>query len=153
MTKGVLSLVSILPNLREYIAPTLNIAFDLQNNIGNLNMKKTAVSNEGMWQSSFCVDCQTSILHTENDCTYTVITTPNQEKKQAPIFIIELKKGFTIGLQMDPGLTFMFSGKYLLHRQMILDGNSTNDCFINFASYGNEKLFNHLKTTVGRVNK
>ena len=80
-----------------------------------------------------------------------MITTPNQEKKQAPIFIIELQKGYTIGLQMDSGLTFMFSGKHLLHRQMILDGTSTHDYFINFASYGNEKLFNHLKTIIGRV--
>ena len=64
-----------------------------------------------------------------------MIATLNQEKKAVPNFIIELKKGFTIGLQMDPGLTFMFSGKYLFHQQMILDGNDTNEsCFINLAS-------------------
>ena len=152
LNKGVHSLVTILPKVREYIAPTLNIAYNMQHDIGDLNMKKTAVSNNGMWQSCICVNFQTAELHTENDCTYTVITTPNQAKIKVPIFIFELKKGCTIGLQMNPGLTFMFSGKYLCHRQMILDGNQTNDSsFINLASYGNEKLYNHLKTTIRRV--
>ena len=53
---------------------------------------------------------------------------------------------------MDPGMTFMFSGKDLFHQQMILDMNSTNECiFFNFASYGNARLYNHLKTTIKRV--
>ena len=116
-------------------------------------MKKTNVSNNGMWQSSICVNCETTVLHIENDYTYTVIATPNQEEKKASIFVFELKKGYTIGLQMDPGLTLMFSGKYLWHRQMILGNNkSTKSCFIDFASYGNAKRFNHLKTTIMRVN-
>ena len=93
---GVLSLVSIIPNIRDYIAPTLNITFLLQSNIGNLNMKKTSVTDEGMWQNSICVNAQISILHTENDCTYTVIATPYQKDKSIPIFIIELQKGYTI---------------------------------------------------------
>ena len=54
---------------------------------------------------------------------------------------------------MDPGLSFMFIGKYLYHRQMILDSNDAKErSFINLASYGNDKLFNHFKSTVARVN-
>ena len=131
----------------------MNIAYNLQTEIGDCNFLKTAVSEAGLWQSSVCVNCQTSILHTENDCTYTVITTPSQHTNVVPISLFEIQKGFTIGLQMDPGLTFMFSGKYLFHRQMVLDQKDTNDStFINLASYGNDKLFNHFKTTVSRVN-
>ena len=153
LKNGVQSLVSILPNVRDYIAPTLNTAYKVQSEIGDCNLKKTAVSDVGLWQSTVCVNCQTSVLHTENDCTYTVITTPNQVTNVVPIFLFEIKKGFTVGLQMDPGLTFMFSGKYLFHRQMILDQiDTTNSTFINLASYGNDKLFNHFKTTLHRVN-
>ena len=152
LKNGVLSLVSILSNLQQYIAPTLNIAFHLQEEIGDCNLKKMVVSEAGLWQSSICVNCQTSTLHTENDCTYTEITTPNQNTETVPIFLFEFKKGFTIGLRMDPGLTFKFSGKYPHHRQMIPDDSGAkNSCFINLASYGNDKLFNHFKTTVGRV--
>ena len=149
---GVKSLISIIPNVQEYISPTLNIAYNLQDTVGDCNLKKTAVSEIGLWQSSICINCQTSSLHTENDCTYTVITTPNQGQKTVPIFLFEVQKGFTIGLQMDPGLTFMFSGKYLYHRQMLLDGKDENTTsYINLASYGNAKLFNHFKSTIGRV--
>ena len=115
-------------------------------------MKETGVSNEGMWKSSLCVNWQTTDLHTENDCTYTVIAVPNQKERYVPDFIIEMKKGYTIGLKMNPGMTFMFSDKYLFHRQIILDINSTNECiFFNFASYGNTRLYNHLKITIKRV--
>ena len=85
-------LVSILPNVRQYIAPTLNIAYQLQEEIGDCNMKTTAVSRSGLWQSSICVNCQTSTCHTENDCTYTVITTPNQHTDEVPVFLFEFKK-------------------------------------------------------------
>ena len=51
------------------------------------------MSEAGLWQSSVCVNCQTSILHTENDCTYTVITTPNQGTNVVPIFLFEIQKG------------------------------------------------------------
>ena len=153
LKNGVQSLISILPKVQDYISPALNIAYNIQKDIGDCNLKKTAVSEVGLWQSSICIDCQTSSLHTENDCTYTVITTPNQDKHTVPIFLFEIQKGFTIGLQMDPGVTFMFSGKYLYHRQMVLDvKDKESTSYINLASYGNAKLFNHFKSTLGRVN-
>ena len=107
---GVTSLVSIMPNLKQYIAPSLNTAFQLQHDIGDCNLKATKVKKAGLWQSSICVNCQTSMFHTENDCTYTVITTPNQNTDATPVFLFEFKKGFTLGLQMEPGLTFVFLG-------------------------------------------
>ena len=152
LKKSVLTVVHVIPNIKDYIAPTLNVIFNLQKDVGNLNMKETAVSNDGMWQSSLCINFQKTDLHTENYCTYTVIAVPNQKERSLPTFIIELKKGYTIGLKMDPGMTFMFSEKYLFHRQMILDMNSTNEhLFFNFASYGNVCLYNHMKTTIQRV--
>ena len=141
-------LTSVIPNICQYISPTLNVAHELQKEIGNCNLRSTAVSNVGLWQSSVCVNCQTSSLHTENDCTYTIITTPNQNISTVPYFLFDIKKGFTIGLEMNPGLTFMFSGKYLYHRQMILDEhNIDKSCYINLSSYGSEKLFNNFNLT------
>ena len=64
---------------------------------------------------------------------------------------MNFKKGFTLGLQMDHGLSFLFSGQYLFHRQMILDVKQPKDSsFFNFASYGSERLYNHLKSTYNR---
>jgi hypothetical protein len=60
LKNGIMSLVSIVPNLRQYISLTLNIAFQLQEQIGDCNLKRTAISNIGLWQSFICVNCQTS---------------------------------------------------------------------------------------------
>ena len=112
---------SVIPNLTDFIAPTLKTAFQIQQVIGDINMNKVNISDCGMWQSSICINAQTTQLHTENDCTYTVITVPKQETKMDPpdeyIFLFDLKKGETLGLKMIYGINFMFSGKYLTHRQ------------------------------------
>ena len=142
-------------NISGFIAPTLNVAFNTQQVVGDFNMKKVSITECGMWQSSICINAETTKLHTENDCTYTVITVPEQNKKQNPVdeymFLFELKKGDTIGIKMCHGISFMFSGKYLSHRQAHNESNSKkNSVFVNIASYGNEKLYNHIKKTIGR---
>ena len=67
-------------------------------------------------------------------------------------FLIELEKGQTVGIKIDPGLTFMFSGRYLMHRQSMNNkGSGKKNTFFNFASYGNQRLYHHLKSSVKRV--
>ena len=57
-----------------------------------------------------------------------------------------------IGIKLEPGMTFMFSGKYLTHRQSCNNNITTsNSTFVNIASYGNERLYNHLKSNIKRV--
>ena len=142
--------------MRKYITPVLNVTHDLQKSIGDYNFKKVTVSESGMWYSSVSLSCQTTYLHTEDDCTYTVITVPKQEDNEHNNpeynFIFHLKKGQTIGLKMDTGLTILFFGKYLTQWQSESENMSTsNDIFINFPSYGNERLYNHLKKTINRL--
>ena len=40
LKRGVLSLVSIIPNIKEYIAPTLNVTFNLQNDVGDFKYER-----------------------------------------------------------------------------------------------------------------
>ena len=51
-------------NVSDFIAPTLNIAFDTQQVVGDFNMKKVSITECGMWQSSICINAETSKLHT-----------------------------------------------------------------------------------------
>ena len=118
-------------------------------------MQKVSISECGMWQSSICVNGQTTNLHTENDCTYTIITVPEQSKEENTvddyIFLFQIKKGETIGIKMWDGISFMFSGKYLSRRQAHNETTTTkNSLFFNIASYGNEMLYNHIKRTINR---
>ena len=56
-------------------------------------------SNSGLWNCSLYISCQTEELHTENDFTYNVITTPAQEKTDVVV-------NFLFELQENPQLTF-----------------------------------------------
>lgn len=45
----------------------------------------------------------------------------------------------------------MFTGKYLTHRQQCFSPPDANkDLFFNIASYGNKRLFNHIKQYFNR---
>ena len=151
-------MIKVVPSLDKLIAPLLNVAYDTQKTIGDINMKKISTTECGLWQSSVCVNATTSQLHTENDCTYTVITTPCQEtEKKLPDkyqFLFALKKGETIGITLRRGVSFLFSGKLLSHRQnKDTTTSNDNDTFINIASYGNERLYNSIKKTMKRKSK
>ena len=117
--------------------------------------KKT--SDAGLWQSAIRVNAQTTQLHTENDNTYTVVTVPKQcaKPKVLPerIFIFQLKNKETLGIEMEYGVSFIFSGKFLTHRQVWNENKVSNETFFNFSSYGNERLYNYVKATITRVSE
>ena len=157
---SVTQLSKIIPNVANYISPSLDVIYKLQNEVGDLNFKAIDEDNEdntGIWQTLICVNAETTELHCENDCTFTLIVVPEQDndKEQSAEynFIFDLMKGFTVGIKMDPSVCILFSGKYLLHRQSCNTNTTLKDnMFINLASYGNERLYNHLKHTIKRMN-
>ena len=76
-----------------------------------MNITKTIFFNCGLWQLTICDTCQTSNFHTEDDCTYTVVSTHNQDYEDIRAepnvyFIFQMNSGENFGLKMDPGLTF-----------------------------------------------
>ena len=98
-------------------------------------MKPTSVGEQGMGHNSICINCQTSDLQIENDCTYAIITIPNQKETRVTYFLIESKKGFTLSLKMDKGITFMFSGQYLFHHQILLDNNPLSESIFSILHH------------------
>ena len=67
------------------------------------------------------------------------------------LFLCEIQDKLTLRIQLQPGLSFLFSGIYLTHRQSIDDKTITDGEFINIASYGNQRLYNHIKSTIKRT--
>ena len=102
----------LIPNISRYIAPTITAAHTLQSKYGDCKLEKMLCSSEGLWQASIGVDASTSELHCENDCTYTLISVPKQEKINNQYseynFLFEFKKGETLGLKLDEGVSFFF---------------------------------------------
>ena len=154
---GIKSLGNLIPLIQNYIAPVFNFAEEMQHTVGDINIMKDEYSKYGIWKTVYCVNAETHALHTENDCSYTVITVPKQqfENKRSPTnFHFKLNDEEVVFLEMNNPITFMFSGKSLQHQQLCnAKVSDTNDIFINFAIYTNQKIFNHVRKSFARVFK
>ena len=103
------SLCKVFPNLQRYISPILDAINTIQSNIGNFNLKVLDHTHTNLWQTSICVNAQTGEFHNENDCTYTIITTAQQECSNDPHecnFVLQLMQNLNVGIKLEPGITF-----------------------------------------------
>ena len=148
------NLSRLLRNLKDMISPVLIAAYNYQHELKCNIMSDVESSKHGVWQSQICVNAQTSELHTEKDCTYTIIGIPNQNMKALPkrrknnLFLLHLNKNNVFAIPMLPQTYFMFSGLYITHRQNSGGFSIANkESFFNVASYDNQQLLNHLRTT------
>ena len=146
-----------LPILHKLLSPVVSIANEMQSDIGTINLKETTASDEGIWQTCMCINAQTIEFHTEMDCTYTLIHVPDQdvsENNSEYHFMFQLSTLTNVSIHMKPGLSFMFSGQFLTHRQSSNNIEAdTKGNFINFASYGNARLYRHIRNSFERVRK
>jgi hypothetical protein len=153
LKRAVDAFATVIPTIRSVIAPVLEVTYEMQTNKSNLNLKEGLASKDGCWQTSLCVNAITKRYHTEQDCTYTVISVPNQtmnpniESRNRYDFIFQINPRQHISIKLSPGISFMFSGMYITHRQNMSDNKSSTDpqTFYNVASYGNKRLFSHIR--------
>lgn len=151
------------PNFNQLIAPILKVAYEKQNEDGDVNFKQQTISTSGLWQSEICINAVTRDFHTEKDITYTLITVPDQvhdnkakKKPSTPIFLFQLNNNKILGFKLQKQSTFIFNGTMLTHRQYSENGyedkkerNKFNH-FYNIACYGNQRLFNHMRHSFRR---
>ena len=155
--RSVKDLSTIIPNIASILSPVVQVAFDTQLIDGkDLNLTENLASNDGCFQSSICVNAETREYHVEHDCTYTLITIPNQSKTKDSLvdydFLFKLSSKQSLNISLKSGVTFMFSGLFLRHRQnKSHESTKTQEPFFNMASYGNKRLFYHLRKTLNKV--
>ena len=154
-SKGIINISKFLPSIHNHIAPIINKAAAIQRKKGNINLLHVPGCEEGCWKTSVCVNAETKLFHTEDDCGYTVITVPKQATNGVGNyhFLFMLQPKCYIGIKMNINVSFVFSGHLLTHRQhcSMNDGyNSSNLNFINCSSYANKRLFNHIKKSLLR---
>jgi len=144
--KKMKKILSILPSV---VAPVIRVAHELQSTVGDINIQKPYGANVGVWQSSLSVNAVTKGMHTEDDVTYSTISVPLQEVQSTERkyhFMFQLNHKNIMSLPLIEGTTLLFLGKLLTHRQSCNAFESTDDeLFFNFASYGNKKLYNHIR--------
>ena len=146
---SIMRLNRVFNNMHTMITPVMHIAHAMQSNVGNIGIQRTSASDAGVWQSSLCINAVTKGWHTENDVTYTIISVPYQTERNHDIqyhFLFKLQGKYTLSIPLNEGTTVLFSGKMLTHRQSSNVFDTTyDDLFFNFASYGNKKMYNHIR--------
>ena len=135
----------------------IDAAETYQKVIGDVNLKRISTSENGSCQFSVCANATTALCHTERDCIYTVITVPMQhaqkriKSKNIPKFCFNLNEKKNVRLCYEYKLSFVFSGYYITHHQISPLKSFLSDYpFINMSSYGNQKLFNHMRASILR---
>ena len=127
INRAIKSLQRRFRNIHLLISPIITAVDSLQKIVGDVNLKKLTTSENGSWQFSVCVNATTALCHTERDCTYTVITVPNQhaekriKSKNIPNFCFKLNEKQNVTLCYDYNLSFVFSGYYITHNQNPLE--------------------------------
>ena len=79
--EAVSSIMKFIPNIKFFVSPLLDsLAYYLRNNDQKKILTDVASKDYGCWQSTITVNAQTLQSHNEMDCTYTLISVPNQDK-------------------------------------------------------------------------
>ena len=134
---------NIIRNISKLVSHVTYTAFDMQVNYDPAGLKAVATSNSKMWQSCICVNANTEILHTEEECTYTYVKVPSQVSTDTinidyqRMFCIQVNDNEKLFIPLNQNLSFIFSGTFLSHRQHCISDFDCNvtKCFI--VSYGN----------------
>ena len=151
---GIFALRSYVRNIPKLISRIVDTAYKMQEVYGNVNLKATETKDSGIWMTTVALNGQTSNFHLEQDCTYTFITVPKQDmdmnngNNYQRVFLININDENTFAFPMTHNLSFVFSGKFITHRQHC-DAKCYNDSsiFYNIVCYGNKRLYSHLKNT------
>ena len=114
---AVKNLSGVVPNLHKLLSPVVDVAFNMQATHGDLNIQKVQTASSGLWQSKVCINATTKKWHTENDCSYTLVSVPNQDCVQEYVFFFRLNSSKYIGIPMKSRVSFVSSMKLLTHRQ------------------------------------
>ena len=67
-----------------------------------------------------CFNASTKKWHTENDCSYTLVSLPKQDCVREYVFFFRLNSNRYIGIPMQSGVSFVSSMKLLTHRQQCI---------------------------------
>ena len=155
---GVDELKRFIPETEVMLAPILNTAFDAQNSIHIKILTPLKVTSRGSWNTHIFVNGCTHNFHAEKDCAYTCIHVPMQDSPtntaidKQPSFLFQLNDNQRLLLPLSKPISFMYNAQYVNHRQAYYPSNDEQiSAFVNVSSYGNEKIFNHLRRSFQRL--
>ena len=158
INSGVKELSKVIPEMSSLLSPILNTAYEIQKQVNREVLTPLKVTCSGNWNTHIFIDGVTQNFHSEKDCAHTCIHVPNQDQitgesiDKQPCFLFMISDYQRLMLPLTSPLSFMYNGQLITHRQAYYpDKNKTSTKFINVSSYGNQKMFNHLRKTFKRI--
>ena len=109
--------------------------------MGDINLKDVSTAASGLWYSDVCINATTTLLHTERDCSYTLITITMEDKIKTGtenskyVFIFKINSKMNIGLSILSNMSFICSSKLLTHKQKFIKHDKKGIPFYNIVSY------------------
>ena len=159
LNESIQTLKSYIRNIPKLISPVIDVAYGMQKEHGDVNLKATKERESGIWMSTIVLNGQTSNFHSENDCTYTLVTVPkqcnkmNHGNKNRRMFLININEQNIFAVPMTHNLSLLYSGNFITHRQHCdRECEKDGSLFYNIVSYGNQRLYSHLKKSFLRNN-
>ena len=77
-----------IPLIKYLILPVINVANEIQKKHGDIYLRVRNKEETGIWKTSISVNTYTEELHTEPDCTYTILHVPQQKTPQKQKHIV-----------------------------------------------------------------
>ena len=105
-----------LRHIHSLLSPIIDTAHSLQAEWGNINLEKVETSSSGICTPQVCIDASTTIPHTENDCTYTVIIIPKQvndlgmKVKKHAYFLFLPNETNKLIIPLQQHISFLYTG-------------------------------------------
>ena len=78
LNESVTVLKSYIRNIPKLISPVIDVAYKMQSEHADVNLKATKGIDNGIWMATIAINAQTTKFHSENDVTYTLVTVPKQ---------------------------------------------------------------------------
>ena len=152
-------LEKIIPPIKLLVSPILTAASKVQIKYKDVLIKDVKTTPSGFWNTMLNVNGATTQFHAELDCSYTLITVPRQAfcfKKcidKLPTFLFQMSISHHAMLDLNEDVSIVYNGQFLVHRQNFNREDKSEENFYNISCYGNNKLFNHLRKSLCRLNE
>lgn len=113
---GISEIARIIPKTSKLIAPLMNVANNEKSLKGNINLKQVPLYPDVLWKSDISVNGRTSEFHAENNSTYDVISTPEQEQRSKSkyeyVYLFKAKDKHNISIRLAEVIYFHTQASY-----------------------------------------
>lgn len=150
--KSMHNLSKIFQNIDALLSPFMLVAYDMQEQYGNINLQNVQSMESGTPHVAACNRAYTSLFHSEEDVSYTFIGVPNQSFYTGNYYFCIKINEKTVTLQLKENIQFIFNAYLMTHRQICTNTMQRDHSdFFNIFAFSQQKLFHYIRKSFQRL--